>query len=351
MKNKKNSMHIIVYPVSLVLLISLAFTSCTIEEKPGGTDEEYIHSPPSSVCAEKRDGLVMISWEAVPGSEGYQLFLETRSGEPVKMADGFTGGNSYTYKEYNYSDTITYKVRCWTGGDYSSDMSRCSNWIHQTKPEVMKALKPVAESFSVPGRIIVRWEAHPYATDYLLYRYTGPECDQGTLVYEGEELSYTDTDVIMGNFYYYKVVNADQWKTYDPSPAAFGVSADSGKDDYEDNETREQATILEHNSINKGTIYYFKDSAGNSLVDEDWYYVQVPAYTEIPIIIEDFTHALEDDDLYITIGAGEKQLLKEGNGYRLYNPSGQTSNMVFSITINPHNFYNEFGGYSIIVEE
>lgn len=349
MKDKTNRIYSVFITVFVIFFMSIFLDSCTIE-KPGSGDD-FIHSPPRYVVAEKEDGMVVLEWEQIAGAEGYQLFQETGPGDMTRMDDGFSGTNTYSYKEYNYTDTIVYSVRCWSGDEYSSPLSKCSNGIHQTKEEVMKALKPDVESFSVPGEIIIRREANPYATGYILYRYTEPDCMMGTKLYEGKDLSYGDKEVIMGQFYYYKVVNKDTYKTYDASPYAFGIAAYSGKDDYEINETREEATILEHNSTNKATIYNFKDSAGNNLIDDDWYYIVVPPHSEIPIIIEDFTYTLEDDDLFIAIGTGEKTLLKQGSGYKLYNPGNQETDIFFSITVNPEKFYNEFGGYSIIVEE
>ena len=350
MKSEK----IIVYITFITIFINLLILSCNLTNNNNPDPApviDYTYNPPAYISAEKQDGMVKIEWEQIPGTESYQLYKEISSGDLVKMDDGFIETNSFTYKEYNYNDDIAYAVRCWNDNGYSSDLSKCSNKIQLSKEEVMKALKPKVASFTVPGEIIITWEANPYATGYELYRYTEPDCELGIKVYEGDDLSYRDNEVTIGQFYYYKVTNKDRYKTYDSSPYAFGVTAYTGKDDYEDNENKDHATILEHGSTNEATIYYFKDSVGNNLIDYDWYYVQVPPHTEIPIIIEDFTHTLEDDDLFIAIGDEEKRLLKERSGYRLYNPGNTVAGVFFSITVNPEKFYNEYGGYTIVVEE
>lgn len=339
---------------TVIMLLAVACNPAGNGDGSGDDNKQPVFPllPPNGVTAEIREGFVTVTWENVTGAENYQLYKQVAAVGLVLMPDGFADGTSYSYKEYSYDKPIAYAVQCCNDGIFSSNLSCPSKPVTLKKEDVMKGLKPDVASFALAGSIIVRWDTNPYATAYLLYRYRSPDGSQESLVYEGKDLSYTDKNVTSGQFYYYKLIYKENSKLYSFSPYAFGMTSYTAQDEYEDNNKYDDATVLQSNSRNRANIYYYKDSAGNRLLDDDWYYVKIPPNSEIPILLDDFTGTLGDGDLFITVtGQGESRPVIAGSGYRLINTTANETNVVFSITVNPERFYNEFGGYTIYVEE
>ena len=156
-------------------------------------------TPTLTVTAQKYDS-VRISWNAISGAKGYEVYRSTSSsGTYTKIATvdgsldytdtGLKSGQRYYYKVRAYSLSYNGKIY----GSFSSYKYATPSW---------GTVKPTA---SVTHKTVsLQWNAVADATGYEVLRGTS---SKGTFVSIANvtELSYTDKDVTAGKTYYYKV--------------------------------------------------------------------------------------------------------------------------------------------------
>jgi hypothetical protein len=168
---------------------------------------------------------------------------------------------------------------------------------------------PVAASFAVENGVSLSWQADPAADSYRVYRDTAPDGDFTLKVYEGEGLSFTDTGLTADQFYYYKLSKLQGWKEFGKSAAVAAYVSQVRRDSYEDNDSRERATLLK-NPVSC-SIWYFQDAYQNSVSDTDWFYIDVEAGMNQTAAFENFSNIGNGDLLYSVNGDNPKTVISE----------------------------------------
>lgn len=147
-------------------------------------------------------------------------------------------------------------------------------------------VEPVIESFVESCTIFARWEFDEGADEYILER---AEDSPSELVYEtvyqGKETAYTDAELEDSKRYIYRLSKRRGKQLFGPSGEVPGVSSLVCRDIYK-NDTMEEASRLE--TIDYiANIYYYRTYGGLELIDEDWYYIELPPFRQASVVLND----------------------------------------------------------------
>ncbi|NLW21251.1 MAG: hypothetical protein GXY84_07785 [Clostridiales bacterium] len=143
---------------------------------------------------------VKISWNAVAGASGYELWRSSsRTGTYTRVYAGTA--RAFTNSRLRAGAVWYYKVRAYK----TAGTQRLYGVYGAVKPGVPLAA-PTAPSavVSSPTSLTLSWKAVPGATGYELLRSTSASGTY-TRVYRGTALSFRNTSLRTGTTYYYKV--------------------------------------------------------------------------------------------------------------------------------------------------
>lgn len=155
-------------------------------------------SPVVSVGNAEASGKPRVTWGAVEGATGYQVYrAKSKNGTYTLMKT--TKSTSYTNTAAKAGDTYYYKVVA------LAENSLADSAYSSAKSRLCVLGQPQAAiSLNSSGKPRLTWEAVSGAITYQVYRATSPS---GTysLTYTTNGTSYTNVKAVDGNTYYYKV--------------------------------------------------------------------------------------------------------------------------------------------------
>ena len=206
----------------------------------------------------------------------------------------------------------------------------------------------------------------PAQNQYVLYRSDDPDAGYSE-IYRGTDCSYEDSNVISFNnsgnvhFYYYKLAKKRDQKEFDKSNYAAGIAGSIRRDGCEENNDRDHAYNFDISNVGislTANTYFFRDTAGNTITDIDWYYVIVPPrqILTINITVQDGNNLVSGRDLLISIDGGASNTeVTFTNNYQINNYSYSAQKLYFCLTPNINTIINgdpsgiggTFGGYII----
>ena len=159
---------------------------------------KWVSTTPTGVSvASSSYSSIKVSWAAVPGAAGYQVYRATSSTGTYALA-GTVTVTSFTNTGLSTGTTYYYKVRSYKGTVYSSYSS-----VVSAKPVPVAPTSPKAVAASY-NSIKVTWAAVSGASRYEVYRATSSTGSYALLT-TTSYLYYTNTSVNTGTTYYYKV--------------------------------------------------------------------------------------------------------------------------------------------------
>ena len=144
-------------------------------------------------------------------------------------------------------------------------------------------VSPFVESFVQPNTIFVSWDRDEGADEYILERRLDRPWSAWEAVYKGTALEYVDLG-LEEDRYIYRMFKRRGNEVFGPSPEVLGVSSLIIRDVYR-NDTMEQALHVESDII--ASIYYFRSYGGLELIDEDWFYIDIPPLRMASIVVYD----------------------------------------------------------------
>jgi len=146
-------------------------------------------------------GRLMISWDHVPGCFGYEMLRSFSQAGPYTSI-GYTDDIRHTDVSLAEGTLYWYKVRTYNGVNgvkyTSGELSGAASGVPIGAPPIPQAIAEFSDSLSVT------WQTVPFADGYLLWRSASTD-DAGTQVYSGPAASYTDTGLLAGTTWYYRV--------------------------------------------------------------------------------------------------------------------------------------------------
>ena len=155
-------------------------------------------STPSAAAAGSTS--ITVTWSAITGAAGYQLYRSTSSTgtytrvysgtDPAYTNTGLSAGSVYYYKARAYAAI--------GGATLYGLFSAVKAGVPLASPSISSAAAAGSTS------IKVSWGSASYASGYQLYRSTGAD-GAYSRVYSGTAKAYTNTGLTTGSAYYYKV--------------------------------------------------------------------------------------------------------------------------------------------------
>lgn len=189
--------------VAGIMVVGLALSGIGCDSAGSENERGDAEAPmaPSGLDVSPVDGRAVLSWEAVSGASGYNVYRAT---EPMSGATGdpLASVSKVRYLDEDVQSGITYyyRVTAIGGGGSESDAS-----------EEVAVARPAAPSNlsaeSQDNEVGLTWEGAEKADTYKVYRSTSPTEDVSgdPLVSGVEGTRYTDGRAQNGTTYYYRV--------------------------------------------------------------------------------------------------------------------------------------------------
>ncbi len=169
----------------------------------------YIKKPATvkSLSYEATDNSITLSWQKVPEAYGYQITRYDEDKDKYVVVGSVKGASTTKYRDRNLSDgtTYRYKIRAYyklkSGnkyGNYSSELKATT---------VSDQVKNVKLSKVTDNSIKINWTEKGSVTGYRILRSTGTSTKYSAIktIMSASTSSYTDTNLIGGTKYNYKV--------------------------------------------------------------------------------------------------------------------------------------------------
>jgi len=167
-------------------------------------------------------------------------------------------------------------------------LSGCNSGMYDMLHRSMddpKINNPMVESFAESNAIFVKWEYDEGADEYILERAQDSQVLKYITVYHGSGTEYADRGLENETRYVYRLWKRRGTEMFGPSSGSLGVSSMVSRDVYR-NDTMETALRLE--TIDYiANIYYYRTYGGLEIMDEDWYYIEIPALRKASVIVND----------------------------------------------------------------
>ena len=189
-------------------------------------------------------GKVRISWTAVAGATGYDVYRYTDKNNTLDPASPFDAGAALTYDDTSATvqtgttdHVYYYKVKAKYNTYYESDFNlTAAAGYHK---QIAGPSSVTASAGTYLGKVHVTWTAVPGADSYEVYRYTDKNGGGEVKIPVGNVTYIDDISAAIGTSYYYKVkakangfpsafnttAAAGYHKTQFPGPAAVLASA------------------------------------------------------------------------------------------------------------------------------
>jgi hypothetical protein len=142
---------------------------------------------------------------------------------------------------------------------------------------------PSVVSFEKEETIEITWNSDPGTDEYILYRAEDALVPVYELLYQGKNLSLSDTDVVGEHRYLYTLGKVRGTVLFGPSIPVLGVGSYVIQDKLEENNVKEKAVILEWDL--DANLYYYRSNSGEEIEDFDWYSITVPPRRKAMIVI------------------------------------------------------------------
>lgn len=207
-------------------------------------------------------------------------------------------------------------------------------------PEISE---PTVISFREESTITVLWDDDLLADEYILYRAHDGIVLNFQEIYRGVACEYSDKSGIDDYIYHYSLAKVRGLKEFELSPANVGVVSVTTDDFYEDNDSKEQATILNQGILITANLYGYQDSFGNYLTDEDWYRITVPAGCTANVIVRQLYPLASDgaENHFKSYQEGQPAVpVIDGRDINIINGSNSDENYHLEIFPNPTKYFS-----------
>ena len=147
-------------------------------------------------------GKPMLTWDAVPGAESYNVYRAESEDGPYTRINSTTA-TSYVNTGAKEGVTYYYKVTAVTGVGESAYSNVVSGQSKSTAPVTTTPVVTMGHS-AVSGKPVLTWKAVTGAASYRVSRAVS-KAGTFSILTTTSALSYTNTGAVLGTAYYYKV--------------------------------------------------------------------------------------------------------------------------------------------------
>ncbi len=207
-------------------------------------------------------------------------------------------------------------------------------------PDVSNAPKVV--SYAEKDTIFISWEKDDACDTFILLRASDSLSPSFSEIYRGEELAYTDTDLVSGERYLYRLDKIRGKKYFTSSALGYGICSEMTAEPTDDNNDKEKATILENEY--SANLYFARFYDGTEICDYDWYKVSVPPKHTVYVTVTESNlsdTATNTHFMYI-VPLYESAVVPQSNAFALKNSSYETEFIYFSLYPNTTSYETLF---------
>ncbi len=192
-------------------------------------------------------------------------------------------------------------------------------------------VRPGVDSFSEEGVIKISWEEDLGADEYVLYRAVDTAVPVYGIIYRGSNLLFEDRGVETGNRYLYTLAKIRGERVFGPSGASLGAESGIVLDEYEDNGTKEKATLLEWDL--QSNLYYYQSYGEEKIEDYDWYRVEVPPRRKAMVVVtQDGLNSGDSSWIIFYLEGHTSFTVTNGDAVEIPNYNYETKELYFCIS-------------------
>jgi len=160
---------------------------------------------PSGLTADPGSTLAHLSWDAVDGASGYNVYRAVSAAGPYEVVHSNATGTSVVDKGLNPATTYYYKIAAVGQGGQSnlSDVIKC-----KTEAAISNTAELSASDITDTSATI-SWKGIDGAAEYRVYR-SSTSGGGYTAIYTGKDTNFTDNSLITGKTYYYTMAYVDR---------------------------------------------------------------------------------------------------------------------------------------------
>ncbi|MCL2410207.1 MAG: hypothetical protein FWC97_01055 [Treponema sp.] len=165
--------------------------------------------------------------------------------------------------------------------------SSCSPGMYEMLSRTLNdpvVVPPRVESLAASNTIFISWDFDEGADEFILERAVDSPFLYFEEIYRGTSLGFVDRNLPEGR-YIYRLSKRRGREIFGPSPRALGVSSLVVRDIFR-NYSRENALQLGPVDI-IANIYYFRSYCGLELINEDWFFIDIPSLWRVALWVDD----------------------------------------------------------------
>ena len=156
--------------------------------------------------------------------------------------------------------------------------------LHRTLDDPQIVI-PNVESFEEKNTIFINWDFDEGADEYILERAEDKMELHYQIIYKGKDLNFADRGLEDDKRYIYRLSKRRGNRIFGPSDEALGVSTILTRDVYRNNS---MAQAIKLDSIDYiANMFFYRSYGGLELVEEDWYYIDLPPLRMASIVVND----------------------------------------------------------------
>lgn len=200
-------------------------------------------------------------------------------------------------------------------------------------------VEPSVTSFEKEETIKITWNADPGADEYILYKAEDAFLPVYEIIYQGPELSVSDTDVNDENLYIYTLGKVRGTKLFGPSDPVLGVGSTVLKDEHETNDKKENSTRLVWDL--DANLYYYISHNRSEVKDYDWYHVTVPPNRQANIVLVQNGLVIGNTWMNFSLESQPPEPITNNQAIHIRNTTLEEKTYNFLISPIPEDFYGD----------
>ena len=214
-------------------------------------------------------------------------------------------------------------------------LASCKNdlyeYISRTSddPDISRA--PLVVSYAVKDTVFVSWGVDDACDTYVLLRAKDSTPLRFSEIYRGTALAYTDTELISGERYLYRLDKIRGGKYFTSPALGYGVCSEMTAETINDNDAKEKAVLLENEY--SANLYFVRFYDGTEICDYDWYKVVIPPKHTVYITVTESNLADTETNthfMYI-VPLYESAVVPQTKSFSLRNANYTAQTMYFAL--------------------
>ena len=210
--------------------------------------------------------------------------------------------------------------------------------LHRTTDDPV-VVSPRVESYVESNTIFIGWEIDEGADEYILERAVDhPESLLFIIVYRGKGTAYVDRGLENNLRYIYRLSKTRGSEIFGPSKEALGISSLVIRDLNRNNtmETAQELVSIDHIA----SLFYHRSYKGLEVLEEDWYYIDIPPLRQAWIMVDDFQASASNVPTFFEyyVYGRESNPVYHKQDFRIVNNALETKRYYFMIYPAKHKF-------------